>query len=138
MSLSCRFKQNQPPIVWEGVRQLTSADLGRDTTKPISSAFDGALKVYKIDGSGENDLMQFMTNVKPQFDKLISENVTRTGRKIQLILRTELSKSTKGEETELFLRSPMVPVYGNNLPQADLLTVVDKMVNTVYIHRIGK
>ena len=55
------------------------ADFGRDTTKHISSAFDGALKVYKIDGSGENDLMQFMTDVKPQLDKLVSENVTRTG-----------------------------------------------------------
>ena len=38
------------------------ADSGRKTTKPISSAFDGALKVYKIDRSGENDLMQFMTD----------------------------------------------------------------------------
>ena len=108
------------------------ADFGRDTTKPISSAFDEALKVLKIDGSGENDLMQFMTDVKPQLDKLVSENVTRTGRKIQLILRTELSKPTKGEDTELFLRSAMVPVYGNNLPQADLLTMVDKMVNTLF------
>ena len=63
--------------------------------------------------------MQFMTDAKPQFDKLVSENVTRTGRKIQLILRTELFKPTKGEETELFLRSAMVTVYGNNLPQAD-------------------
>ena len=108
------------------------ADCVRETTKPISSAFGGALKVYKIDGSGENDLMQFMTDVKPQIDKLVCENVTRTGRKIQLILRTELSKPTKGEETELFLRSAMVPVYGNNLSQADFLTMVDKMVNTLF------
>ena len=108
------------------------ADSGRNITKPIPSAFDGALKVYKIDGSGENDLMQFMTNVKPQLDKLVSENVTRTGRKIQLILRTGISKPIKGEETELFLRSAMVPLYGNNLPQADLLTMVDKLVNTLF------
>ena len=27
------------------------ADFGRDTSKPISSAFDGALKVYRYDGS---------------------------------------------------------------------------------------
>ena len=76
--------------------------------------------------------MQFMTDVTPQLDKLVSKNVTRTCRKIQLILRTELSKSTKGEEIELFLRSAMVPVYGKNLPQADLLTMVDKMVNTLF------
>ena len=71
------------------------ADCGRETTKPISSAFGGALKVYKIDGSGESDLMQFMTDVKPQIDKFVCENVTPTGRKLQLILRTELSKPRK-------------------------------------------
>ena len=75
------------------------ADSGRETTKPISSAFDGALKVFKIIGSGDNDLMQFMTDMKPQFTKLVCENVTRTSRKVQLFLRTELSKPTKGEET---------------------------------------
>ena len=108
------------------------ADSGREITKPISSAFDGALKVFKIDGSGEYDFMQFMTDVKPQIDRFVCENVTRTGRKVQLILRTELSKPTKGEETELFLRSAMVPVYGKNLSRADFLTMVDKMVNTLF------
>ena len=44
------------------------ADSGQETTKPISSALDGALKVYKIDGSGEKNLMQFMTDVKSQVD----------------------------------------------------------------------
>ena len=71
------------------------ADSGRENTKPISSAFDGALKVYEIDGSGENDLMQFMIDVKPQIDQLVCENVIRTGRKLQLVLRTELSKPIK-------------------------------------------
>ena len=108
------------------------ADSGREITKPISSAFDGALMVFKIDGSGENDLMQFMTDVKPQIDRLVCENATRTGRKVQLVLRTQLSKPTKGEETELFLRTAMVPVYGKNLSQADFLTMVDKMVNTLF------
>ena len=70
-----------------------------------------------------------MTDVLSQLDKLVSENVTRTGRKILLILRTELSKPTKGEETELFLCSAMAPVYGKNLSQADFLNMVDKMVN---------
>ena len=83
-----------------GKHELPShANFGRKTTKPISSAFDGALKVLKIDGSGENDLMQFATDVKPQIDKLVCENVTRTGRTLQIRLRTELSKPTKGEET---------------------------------------
>ena len=72
-----------------------------------------------------------MTDLKPQIDKLVCENVTRTGRKVQLYLRTELSKPTKGEETELFLRSAMVPMYGNSLPQADFLGAVDKMFNTL-------
>ena len=108
------------------------ADSGRETTKPISSVFDGALKEYKNDGSGEDNLMQFMTNIKPQLDKLLSENVTRIGRKIQLILRTELSKPTKGEESERFLRSAMVDVCGNTMSQANFLTMVDKMVNTLF------
>ena len=48
-----------------------------EKTKPISSASNGARKVFKITGSGENDLMQFMT-AKPQIDQLVSENVNRT------------------------------------------------------------
>ena len=45
--------------------------------------------------------MQFMTDVKPQIDQLVSENANRTGRKMQLILKVELSKPTEDEETEL-------------------------------------
>ena len=70
-------------------------DADREKTKPVSSAFDGALKVFKIEGSNENDLMQFMSNVKPQLDQLVTENVTRTGRKLQLILKVHLSKPLK-------------------------------------------
>ena len=33
------------------------ADSGREATKPISSVFDRALKMFKIVGSGEKDLM---------------------------------------------------------------------------------
>ena len=73
-----------------------------------------------------------MTDVKPQLDELVTENTTRNDRKMQLILRTELFKPTKGEETELFLRSAMEPVYSNNMPQADLLSAVDKMFNTPF------
>ena len=40
------------------------------------------LKVFKNAGSGENDLMKFMTEVKPNIDKLVCENVTQTGRKV--------------------------------------------------------
>ena len=104
----------------------------KEKTKPISSAFNGALKVFKIIGSGENDLMQFMNDVKPQIDQLVSENVNHTSQKMHLVLRTELSKPTKGEETELYLRSHMVPVYGNTLPQDDFLAAVDKMINTLF------
>ena len=104
----------------------------KEKTKPISSAFNGALQVFKIIGSGENDLMQFMNDVKPQIDQLVSENVNHTSQKMHLVLRTELSKPTKGEETELYLRSHMVPVYGNTLPQDDFLAAVDKMINTVF------
>ena len=73
-----------------------------------------------------------MTDVRPQIDQLVSENVNRTSQKMQLVLRTELSKPTNGEETELFLRSHMVPVYGNTLPQNDFLAAVDKMINTLF------
>ena len=107
-------------------------DADREKTKPVSSAFDGALEVFKIEGSNENDLMQFMTNVKPQLDQLVTENVTRTGRKMQLILKVHLSKPIKGDETTLFLRSLMVPVYGTSLPQADFLAAVDKLLNTLF------
>ena len=110
----------------------------KEKTKPISSAFTGALKVFKIIGSGENDLLQFMTDVRPQIDQLVTENVNRTSQKMQLVLRTELSKPTNGEETELFLRSHMVPVYGNTLPQNYFLAAVDKMINFVYIHCFRK
>ena len=67
--------------------------------------------------------MQFMTDVKPQIDQLVSENANRTGRKMQLILKVELSKPTIDEETEFLLRSQMVPVCGTSLPQDDFLCV---------------
>ena len=72
----------------------------KEKRNPISSAFNGELKVFKIKGSGENDLMQFMTDVKLQIDQLVSENANRTGRKLQLILKVVLSKATKDEETD--------------------------------------
>ena len=73
-----------------------------------------------------------MTDVKPKFDQLVSENVNRASQKMQLVLRTELSKPTNGEKTELFLRSHMVPVHGNALPQNDFLAAVAKMINTLF------
>ena len=108
------------------------AESTKEKTNPISSAFDGALKVFKIDGSGENDLMQFMTDIKPQIDQLVSENVKRTARKLQLILKVELSQPTKDEETQVFLRSNMLPVYGTSLPQDDFLSAVDQLLNTLF------
>ena len=111
----------------------TPAESIKEKTNPISSAFNGALKVFKIDGSsGENDLMQFMTDIKPQIDQLVSENVNRTGRKMQLILKVELSQPTKDQETALFLRSHMMPVYGTSLPQDDFLSAVDQLLNTLF------
>ena len=71
---------------------------------PILSASNGALKVFKIIGSGGNDLMQFMTDNQLQIDQLVSENANRTGRKMQLYLKVELLKLTKDEDSELFLR----------------------------------
>ena len=102
------------------------ADSGRKISKPISSAFDGALKVFKIDGSGENDLMQFMNDVKPQIDRLVCENVTRTGRKLQLVpsrLKERKQNSSSGLQ--------WYQCTAQNLSQADFLTMVDKMVNTL-------
>ena len=76
--------------------------------------------------------MQFMTDVKPQIGQLVSENANRTGRKMQLILKVELSKQTIDEETELLLRSQMVPVCGTSLPQDDFLSAVDELLNALF------
>ena len=100
----------------------------KEKRKPKSSAFNGAPEVFKINGSGENDLMPFMNDAKPQIDQLVSENANRRGRKLQLIFKVELSKPTK--ETELFLRSHRVPVYGTSLPQDVFPSAVDKLLNT--------
>ena len=95
-------------------------------------AFVGALKVFNIPASGEHDLLQFMTDTKPQIDQLVSENVNKTGRKLQLVLKAELLKPIKEEAIEVFLRSAMTPVYGTSLPQPDFLNAVDKMTNTLF------
>ena len=107
-------------------------DPEREKTKPISPAFDGALKVFTIPGSGEHDLLQFMTGPKPQIDQLVSENVNKTGRKLQLVLKVELLKPIKEEAIEVFLRSAMTPVYSTSVPQPDFLNAVDKMTNTLF------
>ena len=86
--------------------------------------------MFKIGGSNVNDLMEFMSNVKPQLDQLHTENVTRTGRKTQLFLKVYLSKPLKGDKT--LLRLLMVLVYGSSLPQAGFLAAVDKLLNTLF------
>ena len=101
-------------------------------TDPTESAFEGALKVYSISGSGENDLLQFMMDAKPEIDKLVSENVNENAQKMQFIARVELSKPTKGDETTLFLRSQMHPVYGMSTGQDIFFDMVDKMMNTLF------
>ena len=101
-------------------------------TDPTESAFEGALKVYSITGHGENDLLQFMMDAKPQIDRLVSENVNEIAQKMQFIATVQLSKPTKGDETTLFLRSHMQPVYGMSTEQDIFLGMVDKMVNTLF------
>ena len=59
-----------------------------------------ALKVFKIRRSGENDLMQFMTDVKPQIVQLVSENVNFTSREMHLVL-TKQSFQSQQREKEL-------------------------------------
>ena len=80
------------------------SEVAPQKTEPTKSAFEGTLKVYSIPGSGENDLLQFMMDVKPQIDKLVAENVNENAQKLQFIAKVELSKPTKGDETTLFLR----------------------------------
>ena len=58
--------------------------------------------MFNIPGSGEHDLLQFMTDTKPQIDQLVSENVNETGRKLQLVLKAELLKPIEEEAIEVF------------------------------------
>ena len=81
----------------------------------------------QIDGSGENNWMQFMTDVKHQNDKLVFENVIRTGRKVQLILIPNRPFQADQSWRKFFLLSAMEPVYGKILKNDDFLTVVDKV-----------
>ena len=71
--------------------------------------------------------MQFMSNLKPQLDLLVTGNVTRTGRQMQLILKVR----SWTNETRLpsFLNCKRYPctalVYRK-------LTAVDKLMNTLF------
>ena len=73
-----------------------------------------------------------MTDTKPQIDQLVSENINESAQKVQLVAKVELSKPTKGDETSIFLRSDMRPVYGTSIPQDVFLAMVDKMINTLF------
>ena len=108
------------------------ADLFRGKSRPVASEFNGALKVLSIHGCNENDLLQLLTDVKLQFDGLLSENVSRTATEIEFIAKVELFKPTKGEETSLFFHSGIQPVYNTKLPQADFLAMVEKLLNLLF------
>ena len=68
--------------------------------------------MFNIPGSGEHDLLQFLTDTKPQIDQLVSENVNEAGRKLQLVLKAELLKPIKEEAIAVLRQSAMTPVYG--------------------------
>ena len=90
--------------------------------------------MFQTPGSREHDLLQFMTDTKPQIDQLVAENVNKTGRKLQLVLKAELLKPIKEEAIEVFLQSAMTPVYGTSLPQP-FLKATDKTFYSRSLHR---
>ena len=107
-------------------------DTEREKMIPTESCLNGTLKVFTISGSGETDFLQFMTDTKHQIDKLVAENVNQSAQKIQLVAKVELSKPTNGDETSIFVRSQMLPIFGTSIPQDMYLAMVDKMINTLF------
>ena len=76
-------------------------DHTEEESTPIVSALIGTIEVLTIPGSYENDLLQFLTHVKPQIDVLVSENVNQTARNLHFIEKIEPSKPTNGEKVSL-------------------------------------
>ena len=100
-------------------------------TSPIETAFNGALKIYTLPGTPEQDLLEFMLDKKPEIDALISANVNLTPRKVQFCVAVNLEKPLQEEKTKVFIRSPMVIVYKEGLSIDEFLNMADTMFATL-------
>ena len=111
---------------------LPASKTKNEVRSPTETAFNGALKVYSIKGTAEQDLLDFMMDNKKEIDSIVAENVSQTGRKIQFCATLELEKPIKEEETKVFIKSPMQIVYHQGLSQDEFLDMVDTMLFTLW------
>lgn len=117
---------------YEEIHGLPAPKSKAECKQPIETAFNGALKVYSIPGTVEQDLLDFMLENKKQIDGIIKENVEKTGRKVQFCVTLDLEKNMKAESTKVFIRSPMQIVYQTGLSESEFLDMVDTMLCTLW------
>ena len=89
--------------------------------RPTESAFQGALQVFTIDGTEDNqDLTEFMLNNKDIITDLINIEVSNAAKKVQFFVSLELYKERNENDDEeqaieIFASSEMTTVYLNGL-----------------------
>ena len=105
-----------------GLRSRTSETSGR----PTESAFQGALQVFTIDGTEDDqDLMEFMLNNRDIITDLINSEVSNAAKKVQFVVSLDLYKErnendNEDQAIEIFDSSEMTTVYLDGLSNEEL------------------
>ena len=99
--------------------------------RPTESAFQGALQVFTIDGTEDDqDLMEFMLNNRHHND-LKTAKFRKLPKKVQFVVSLDLYKERKNENDneeqaiEIFSSSEMTTLYLDGLSNKDFFQDVD-------------
>ena len=93
--------------------------------RPTESAFQGALQVFTIDGTEDDqDLMVFMLSNRDIITDLINSEVSNAAKKIQFVVSLDLYKERKENDNEeqaieIFAGSEMTTVYFSGRTRVD-------------------
>ena len=107
--------------------------------RPTESAFQGALQVFTIDGTEDDqDLMQFMLNNRDIITDLIKSEVSNAAKKVQFVVSLDLYKGRNKNDNEeqaieIFASSEMTTVYLNGLSNEDFFKMSSKMLNILFM-----
>ena len=107
--------------------------------RPTESAFQGALQVFTIDGTEDDqDLMEFMLNNRDIITDLINSKISNAARKVQFVVSLELYKERNENENEeqaieIFASSEMTTVYLDGHSNEDFFKVLSKMLHILFM-----
>ena len=98
-------------------------------TEPV---FNGLLKIYSIPRTAEIDIIQFMLDSKQTLHDLVTKNLLERPAKIQISFNLYLEKPVNDDETTIFIKSTIKPVYREGLADEAFYEMTDNILTTLF------